>query len=148
MNPCEWLSQLWENVRTPQTADVKTYPGDSFMSKFKEFDTLEELAKLFGMMNWRDWVERYHAAHRVSHSETCAEIVRSADRLANASFRLFAEKSKSEQTAILARVTELSEDLNKALGEQPPLIIALALLTAIRVQEQLCNRAKVATARS
>ena len=80
--------------------------------------------------------------------ETCAEILRSADRLASASFRLFAEKSKSEQAAILARVTQLSEDLNKTLGNQPPLVVALTLLTAIRVHEQLCNRAKVATAGS
>ncbi|PYT98180.1 MAG: hypothetical protein DMG38_16620 [Acidobacteria bacterium] len=118
------------------------------MSKSKELDTLEELAKLFGVTNSLEWVERYYAAQRVSHSETCAEILRSADRLASASFRLFAEKSKSEQAAILARVTQLSEDLNKTLGNQPPLVVALTLLTAIRVHEQLCNRAKVATAGS
>jgi|ERR671924_877062 hypothetical protein len=117
------------------------------MTKFNDLDALEKLDELLGF-DFREFAERFIAAQRVSHSETYAEIVRSTDRLASASLRLFAEKSKSEQAAIWARVTEVSEDLNRLLEKQPALVVALTLLTAIRVHEQLCNRARAATARA
>jgi hypothetical protein len=90
----------------------------------------------------REMAERSYVAHRVSDSKTYAETVHCVEKLAAASFRLFAEKPKEEQTNILAQVAQLSENLNKDLGDQPPLIVALTLLTLLRAHEQLCNAPK------
>jgi hypothetical protein len=38
---------------------------------------------------------------------------------------------------ILTQMEVLSKKVNEALGEESPLVVALTLLTAIRVQEQL-----------
>ena len=81
----------------------------------------------------------YFAAHRVHHSETYREIMHSVEKLADASFRLFAEKSKDEQTEILARMDELAKKINEAVENEPSLVVALTLLTALRVHEQLVN---------
>lgn len=81
----------------------------------------------------------YSAAYRVHQSETYRETMHSVEKLADASFRLFAEKPKEEQVRILTRIVGLSERVNEALGKEAPLVVALTLLTAIRVHEQLVN---------
>lgn len=82
----------------------------------------------------------YYAGHRFHDSETYRETMHSVEKLADASFRSFAEKSKDQQTEILARLDELCKKINEALGKESPLVVALALLAAIRVHEQLVNR--------
>jgi hypothetical protein len=60
----------------------------------------------------------------------------SAERLAAASYGLIASKSPQEQADLLARVTELSEKISAAVENEVPLVVALTLLTALRVHDQ------------
>lgn len=79
---------------------------------------------------------KFAKAYRVYDSSTYKETMRSVEKVAGASFRLFADKSADEQTQILVRVTELSEKLHDAIDDEIPLVIALTLLNAIRAHEQ------------
>lgn len=99
-----------------------------------------ELKKLKLLGKGFQLVQMYYAAHRFHDCETYRETMHSVEKLADASFRSFAEKSKDQQTEILARLDELCKKINEALGKESPLVVALALLTAIRVHEQLVNR--------
>ena len=83
---------------------------------------------------------RFAKAYRVYHSETYRETIRSAETVAGASLRLFADQSAREQAQILERVTELSEKLHNAIDGEIPLVIALTLLTAIRAHEQVLKK--------
>lgn len=80
-----------------------------------------------------------YVTHRVHQSETYGETVHSVEKLADASFRLFAEKPRHEQAEILARMDELSNKINEIIDKESPPVVAPALLTAIRVHEQLVN---------
>jgi hypothetical protein len=123
--------------------------SEAFGEKADKYHALRRVlrSETFGK-EMREMGERSYVAHRVSNSKTYAETVHCVEKLAAASFRLFAEKAKEEQTNILTRVAQLSENLNKALGNQPPLVVALTLLTLLRAHEQLCNapRAQAASA--
>ena len=81
----------------------------------------------------------FSAPARVHNSEMYRETVHSVEKLADASFRLFVEKPRHEQTEIPARMDELSKKINDTIEKESPLVVALALLTAIRVHEQLVN---------
>lgn len=98
-----------------------------------------ELKKLLGD-NHFEFVKLQYVTHRVHQSETHRETTHSVEKLADASFRLFAEKSAHEQTDILARTDELSSKINEVIEKESPVVVALALLTAIRVHEQLVNK--------
>ena len=96
------------------------------------------LKKLLGDSHYAFAKVRY-VTHQVHHSETHRETMNSVEKLADASLRLLAEKSKHEQIEILDRMDELSKKINKALEREQSLVVTLALLTAIRVHEQLVN---------
>lgn len=98
-----------------------------------------ELRKLKLLDDLLKFREMYHAAHRFHQSETYRETMHSVEKLADACFRLFAEKSKHEKIEILARMDELGKKINETIERESPLVVALALLTAIRVHEQLVN---------
>lgn len=100
--------------------------------------SFNELKKLLGD-NHLEFAKMQYVTHRVHQSETYRETMHSVEKLADASFRLFAEKSKDEQAEILARMDELSKKINETINKESPLVVALALLTAIRVHEQLVN---------
>ena len=101
--------------------------------------SFNELKKLLGD-NHFEFAKMQYVTLRVHQSETYRETIHSVEKLAAASFRLFAEKSKHEQAEILARTDELSKGINEAIEKESPLVVALALLTAIRVHEQLVDR--------
>lgn len=101
--------------------------------------SFSELKKLLGD-NHFEFAKMQYVTHRVHQSETYGETVHSVEKLADASFRLFAEKPKHEQAEILARMDELSKKINEIIDKESPLVVALALLTAIPVHEQLVKR--------
>ena len=100
--------------------------------------SFNELKKLLDD-NHFEFVKMQYVTHRVHQSGTYRETMHSVEKLADASFRLFAEKSKDEQAEILARTDELSRKINETIEKESPLVVALALLTAIRVHEQIVN---------
>jgi hypothetical protein len=73
---------------------------------------------------------------RIIESETYKQTMQCTDRIATAAYALLAEKPQDEQPIILRRVTELSSKLHDVVAEETPLIVSLALLTAIRMHEQ------------
>lgn len=89
--------------------------------------------------NHFEFAKMQHVTHRVHQSETYGETVHSVEKLADLSFRLFAGKPKHEQAEILARMDEPSKKTNENIDKESPLVLALALLTAIRVHQQLVN---------
>lgn len=97
-----------------------------------------ELKTLLGD-NHFEFAKMQYVTHRVHHSEMYRETMHSVEKLAGASLRLFAEKPKEEQTKLLTQMAVLSKKINEALDEESPLVVALTLLTAIRVHEQLVN---------
>ena len=80
---------------------------------------------------------KFKKTYRILDSETYRETISSTERLASASYRLFANKTPEEQSQILERVTELSSKLHDAIDHETPLIVALTLLTAVRAHDQL-----------
>lgn len=98
-----------------------------------------ELKKLLGDGHF-EFAKMQYVTDHVHRSETYCETMHSVEKLATASFRLFAEKPTGQQTKILTQMADLSKKVNEALGEESPLVVALTLLTAIRVHEQLLNR--------
>jgi hypothetical protein len=86
--------------------------------------------------------DKFSKAYRAYDSSTYKETMQSVEKIAGASLRLLADKSREEQTQLLGRVTELSEKLHDAIDHETPLVISLTLLMAIRVHEQaLLNQA-------
>jgi flagellar biosynthesis/type III secretory pathway chaperone len=73
---------------------------------------------------------------RVLESETYKDTIKSTERLAQSSYCLLAEKSPDEAGPISSRATELSLKIQEIVGEEKPLIAALAILTALRVLDQ------------
>lgn len=73
---------------------------------------------------------------RVLESETYKETIKSAERVAQGSYRLLAEKSADEAGLIGSRATELSLKIQEIVGEEKPLVAALAILIALRVLDQ------------
>lgn len=84
--------------------------------------------------------DKVSKAYRVYNSSTYKETMRSVEKIAGASFRLLADKSREEQTQIFVRMTELSEKLRDAIDHEAPLVVSLTLLTAIRVHEQALQK--------
>jgi len=78
-------------------------------------------------------LSKFTKAYRVLDSETYRETIKSVEKIASASYGLLADKPDEEKARILERVNNLSEKLNDAVGHETPLIVALTLLTAVRV---------------
>jgi hypothetical protein len=79
-------------------------------------------------------------AYRVVDSQTYKDTIRSTETLTSASLRLLADKTAEEQTQITEPVNNLSEKLHDAIDHEIPLVVALTLLTAIRVHHQIVEK--------
>jgi hypothetical protein len=73
---------------------------------------------------------------RVLKSETYKETIKSTERLAEGTYSLLAEKSPEEVGLIGNRATELSVKIQEIVGEEKPLVAALAVLTTLRVLDR------------
>jgi hypothetical protein len=73
---------------------------------------------------------------RILESETYKETIKSTERLAESTYSLLAEKSPEEVGLIGNRATELSVKIQEIVGEEKPLVAALAILTALRVLDR------------
>jgi hypothetical protein len=73
---------------------------------------------------------------RIFHSEPYKETVRSSERLIEGTYRVLADKSAEEVEVIASRATELSLKIQEIVGEEKPLVAALAVLTTLRVLDQ------------
>ena len=73
---------------------------------------------------------------RVLESEAYKDTIKSTERLAQSTYSLLAEKSPEEAGLIGSRATELSVKIQEIVGEEKPLVAALAILTALRVLDR------------
>lgn len=83
---------------------------------------------------------RFYKAHRVLDSESYRDTIKSVEKIAVASYGLLADKPDEEKAQILERVNGLSEKLTDVIGDEKPLVAALTLLTALRVQHHLIEQ--------
>jgi hypothetical protein len=75
---------------------------------------------------------KFAKAYRVYDSNAYRETVSSVEKVASVSLSSLYSKSEEEKAEILGRVTKLGEKLSDAVSQEMPLVIALALLIAIR----------------
>lgn len=73
---------------------------------------------------------------RILQSEPYKETIKSTERLAEGTFALLAGKSPEEATLIGNRATELSIKIQEIVGDEKPLVAALAILTTLRVLDR------------
>ncbi len=74
---------------------------------------------------------------RVYSSEAYEDTVRSVENLASSSLALLDEKSEEEKRAIFSKAESLTEKVLDAAETEMPLVVALALMTALRAHERL-----------
>jgi hypothetical protein len=91
-------------------------------------------------------LDKFVKAYRVHNTQTYRETISCVEKVANFSLGSLAGKSEEEKTQLIRRITDLSEKLHDAIDSETPLVIALTLLTAIRVHEQTMHRAAKSTA--
>jgi hypothetical protein len=91
-------------------------------------------------------LEMFVRAYRVYDTRTYRETIACVERVASVSLGSLVGKSEEEKTQLIRRITVLSEKLHNAIDSETPLVIALTLLTAIRVHEQTMHRAAKSTA--
>jgi hypothetical protein len=90
--------------------------------------------------------DKFVKAYRVHDTQTYRETIACVEKVANISLGSFAGKSEEEKKQLIRRITELSEKLHDVIDSETPLVIALTLLTAIRVHEQTIHRVAKSTA--
>jgi hypothetical protein len=90
-------------------------------------------------------LDKFVKAYRVHNTQTYRETISCVEKVANFSLGSLAGKSEEEKTQLIRRITDLSEKLHDAIDFETPLVIALTLLTAIRVHEQTMHRAAKST---
>lgn len=73
---------------------------------------------------------------RILESKAYKDTIKSTERLAQSTYSLLAEKSAEEVDLIGSRATELSLKVQEIVGEDKPLVAALAILTALRVLDR------------
>ena len=73
---------------------------------------------------------------RILESETYRDTVKTADRVAQGTYQLLAEKSSEEAGLVVGRASELSDKILEVVGEEKLLVAGLALLMALRVWDQ------------
>ncbi|HEY1526976.1 MAG TPA: hypothetical protein VGH51_12115 [Candidatus Angelobacter sp.] len=74
---------------------------------------------------------------RTYSSQPYKETVEAAEHLAAESLLILERKSEEERRQIFERATELTERFWDAAEKEPPLVVAFALLTALRTHHQL-----------
>jgi phenylpyruvate tautomerase PptA (4-oxalocrotonate tautomerase family) len=90
--------------------------------------------------------DKFVRAYRVHDTQTYRETIACVEKVASVSLGSLAGKSEEEKTQLIRRITDLSEKLHNAIDSETPLVIALTLLTAIRVHEQTMYRVASSTA--
>ena len=73
---------------------------------------------------------------RIFQSDTYKETIKSTERVAQGTYRVLAEKPAEEVDLIGSRATELSLKIQEIVGEEKPLVAALAVLTTLRVLDR------------
>ena len=73
---------------------------------------------------------------RILESQTYKDTIKSAERVAQGTYQLLAEKSPEEVNLIGRRASDLSVKIQEIVGEEQLLVAGLALLTALRVLDQ------------
>jgi hypothetical protein len=84
--------------------------------------------------------EKFAKAYRVHDSRTYRETIASVEKVADVCLGQLATRSEREKEQIIRRVTELSEKLQEATVGESPLVVALTLLTALRVHQQVVGK--------
>jgi hypothetical protein len=82
------------------------------------------------------WKE-FGAYWRAYSSEWYKETTRAAEHLASSSLTLLENKPEEERRIILSKAQSLSEKLTNVVASEAPMVGAVALMTALRVHEQL-----------
>jgi hypothetical protein len=73
---------------------------------------------------------------RILESQTYKDTIKSAERVAQGTYQLLAEKSPEEVNLIGGRASDLSIKIQEIVSEEQLLVAGLALLTALRVLDQ------------
>jgi hypothetical protein len=84
--------------------------------------------------------EMFGSYFRAYSSETYTDTVRAIENLAGSSLALLDRKSSEERRDILARAESLTEKIFDAVETEAPLVVALALIAALRTHEQFIQR--------
>jgi hypothetical protein len=74
---------------------------------------------------------------RVYSSEAYEDTMRAVENLAGSSLALLDNKPQEERRAILSKAESLTEKVFDAVETETPLVVALALMTALRAHERL-----------
>lgn len=84
--------------------------------------------------------DMFGSCFRAYSSETYTDTVSAIEKLAGSSLALLERKSAEEKRDILARAENLTEKVFDALEAEAPLVVALALIAALRTHEQFIQR--------
>jgi hypothetical protein len=86
-----------------------------------------------GVGKWRLF-RRYFRAYS---SDAYSDTIRAVEHLASTSILLLEGQPEEERGEILAKAQTLTDKLCSAVGDESPMVGALALLTTVRVLERL-----------
>ena len=84
--------------------------------------------------------ESFGSYFRVYSSEAYADTLRAVETLAGSSLALLENKTQEERNAIFAKAQSLTEKVYDAVEMEPPLVVALALMTALRTHEHFIQQ--------
>jgi hypothetical protein len=77
---------------------------------------------------------------RVHSSEAYKDTVRAVEHLASTSLALLDGKAEDERRLILGKAQGLTEKMFDVVETETPLVVALALMTALRAHEHLLQQ--------
>lgn len=98
------------------------------------------MLKLKGVgMRFRNW-KLFGEYYKVCSSESYKETVNATEHLARECLLLLHTKAEPERNEILQQAQQLSTTLSMFVAEERPLIGALALLSAVRIHEELIRQ--------
>ena len=90
--------------------------------------------------------DKLFGKHRgVYSSDTYKDTLHAVERVASSSLTLFHSKSAEEKLQITDRISTLTQKFGDIADEEQPLVVGMALLTALRVFDELLQREAGAT---
>lgn len=88
------------------------------------------------MAKWKMFSAFFHAYSNEAYEDT----MRAVENLAGSSLALLDNKPEEERRTILSKAEILTEKVFDAVETETPLVVALALMTALRAHEHLIQQ--------